>query len=173
MMIVIYIFVGLFSAVFIIAALMPSSYSIQKSIVVNAPPQKIFENVADLNRYKDWNPWQKMEPQSKTTITGTPATPGHKFEWEGKKIGMGSLTIRDVKPYTDVHIDLEFLKPWKSKANDIWKFEATGSNQVKITWSNNGPLAYPMARLMSPMINKNLNAQFEAGLKSLKELCEK
>lgn len=171
-MIILYIIIGLVAAILIIAALMPSTYSIQKTITINSAPQTVFDKVANLNNYRDWNPWQKMEPESKTTITGTPATPGHRFEWDGKKIGAGSLTIKTVKPYTDVHLDLQFLRPWKSNADDVWKLEATG-NSVNVIWSNSGPLAYPMARLMSPMINKNLNAQFEVGLKNLKEACEK
>ncbi|MGZ3930265.1 MAG: SRPBCC family protein [Bacteroidia bacterium] len=172
-MIVIYIIAGLIAAVLIIAALMPSSYSIEKIITINASPEKVYGKISDLNQYRDWNPWQKMEPESKSTITGTPATPGHKFAWEGKKIGMGSLTIKEVKPFSEVHITLEFLKPWKALASDDWKFEKAGDRQVKVTWSNSGPLAYPMARLMSPLINKNLNQQFEQGLNNLKEVCEK
>jgi hypothetical protein len=86
---------------------------------------------------------------------------------------MGSLTVKELKAPHSINIDLQFLKPWKAQAYDNWKFEDAGNNQTKITWSNGGPLAYPMARLMGPMINKNLNTQFEEGLRNLKALCEK
>ncbi len=152
---------------------MPGKYTIEKSIVINASPDRVYNNVADLNNYRDWNPWQKMEPGAKANISGTPKTPGHKFEWEGKKIGQGSLTIKALNPPYKADIELEFIKPWKSIASDNWTFEDLNNGSTKVTWHNHGPLAYPMARLMGPVINKNLSHQFEQGLKNLKEMCEK
>jgi hypothetical protein len=67
---------------------------------------------------------------------------------------------------------LEFLKPWKSKAKDNWLFEHWGDGETKVTWQNSGNLPWPMARLMGPIIHKNLNHQFEAGLSNLKKFCE-
>jgi ribosome-associated toxin RatA of RatAB toxin-antitoxin module len=172
-MTVLYIILGFIALILLIAAMMPAVYSIEKTITVNSSPQTAYDKVANFNHYKDWNPWQKMEPTSKQTVTGNPGTIGHKYEWEGKKIGTGSLTVKDLKAPNSINIDLQFLKPWKAEAYDNWKFEDAGNNQTKITWSNGGPLAYPMARLMGPMINKNLNTQFEEGLRNLKTLCEK
>ena len=60
------------------------------------------------------------------------------------------------------------LKPWKAKAKDNWHFESWGDgNETKITWQNSGALPWPMARLMGPMIQKNLGHQFEQGLSNL------
>jgi len=71
-----------------------------------------------------------------------------------------------------IHLALEFLKPWKSKAKDNWLFEPWGDGETKVTWQNSGNLPWPMARLMGTIINKNLNHQFEVGLSNLKKLCE-
>ena len=71
-----------------------------------------------------------------------------------------------------IHFDLEFLKPWKSKAKDNWLFEQWGDGETKVTWQNSGELPWPMARLMGPVITKNLTHQFGIGLNNLKNLCE-
>jgi hypothetical protein len=85
---------------------------------------------------------------------------------------VGSLTINSIDN-KHIHFDLEFLKPWKSRAKDNWLFEAWGDgSETKVTWQNSGNLPYPMARIMGPMINKNLNKQFEEGLGNLKKMCE-
>ena len=84
---------------------------------------------------------------------------------------MGSLTLRDIDR-KHVHFDLEFIKPWKASASDDWLFEEWGNGETKVTWQNNGELPYPIARLISPMISKNLERQFIQGLKNLKSLCE-
>jgi hypothetical protein len=157
---------------FIIAALMPAKYVIEKEIVIHQPPSVVFERIADFNYYRQWNPWQKSEPTAKYSRTGSPGTIGHRYEWEGKKIGSGSLTIKSLNPYNNIELDLEFIKPWKSKAFDNWKFEDLKNGSTKVIWHNSGPLPYPVARLMGPIISKNLNHQFEQGLSSLKEMCE-
>ena len=171
-MIVIYILAALILLFLVAAAILPGKYNVEKQITISKPASVVFEHVANLSHYRDWNPWQKMEPGSKTEITGQSATPGHRFSWEGKKIGVGSLTVKAVNPPKSVNLDLEFIKPFASKANDNWTFDES-NGVTKVTWQNDGGLPYPMGRIMGPMIKKNLNEQFMQGLNSLKALCEK
>ena len=170
-MIVVYIIIGLIALLLIISAMLPKSYNVEKSAIINKSVIDVMNRVGDLNYYRQWNPWQQMDPSAKSTITGTPKTPGHKYGWEGKKVGVGSLTLRDIDE-KHIHFDLEFLKPWKSKAKDNWLFEPWGDGETKVTWQNSGNLPWPIARLMGPILNKNLNYQFEKGLNNLKKLCE-
>lgn len=170
-MILLYCVLGLIVALLIIAALLPSSYHILQSEIVNAPLSVVTEKVGNLNNYRDWNPWQQMEPTASAEITGEPMKPGHKYAWSGRRIGSGSLTIKQIDE-KHIHFILQFLRPWKSTAADNWYFEPWGDNGTKITWENTGVLPYPMARLMGPTLNKQLNEQFKTGLKSLKTMCE-
>lgn len=171
-MIVVYIVVGLILLVLLIAALLPKTYNVEKSVVIDKPTDEVMDKVGDLNYYSKWNPWQQTDPTVQNTITGTPKTAGHKYAWEGKRVGVGSLTLRDIDA-KHIHFDLEFLKPWKSKAKDNWYFESWGDgSQTKVTWQNSGGLPWPIASLMGPMISKNLNHQFEQGLNNLKKMCE-
>jgi hypothetical protein len=170
-MIFVYIFAVLIIAILVISAMMPKTYNVERSIVIKKTVPEVMNRIGNLNDYAVWNPWQRADPTSKKTITGNPNTPGHKYAWEGKKVGMGSLTLLD-KDNKHIHFDLEFLKPWKSKAKDNWLFEAWGDGETKVTWQNSGELPWPMARLMGPMINKNLTHQFGTGLNNLKNLCE-
>jgi Polyketide cyclase / dehydrase and lipid transport len=171
-MIFVYIFIGLVVTILLISLLMPKTYNVERSIVIKKTAEEIKKYVGDFNHYAAWNPWQKMEPASVKTISGAPHSPGHKYEWKGKKIGTGSLTLKKTDP-KHIHIDLEFLKPWKAKAKDNWLFEPWGDDAAtKVTWQNSGELPWPIARLMGPMISKNLNHQFGTGLENLKNMCE-
>jgi len=171
-MIFVYIFLGIITVLLVVSALMSKTYNIEKTIVIRKPPAEVKKRVGDLNDYAAWNPWQKTEPSSTKTITGSANAPGHKYAWQGKKIGIGSLTLSGIDD-KHIHFDLEFLKPWKSKAKDNWLFEPWGDgNETKVTWQNSGDLPWPMARLMGPMISKNLNYQFGVGLENLKKMCE-
>jgi len=170
-MIVVYIILGLIVALLIISALLPNSFNVEKSTVINKPISAVMSRIANLNDYALWNPWQQSDPTATKSITGTPGAPGHKYAWEGKKVGVGALTLNQMDD-RNIHFDLEFFKPWKSKAKDNWHFESVGSNETKVIWQNSGQLPWPVARLMGPMISKGLNKQFVEGLNNLKKLCE-
>ena len=165
------IVLGLFATLMIIALLLPGKYHVEKNAIIKKSVVTVMNNVADLNQYSKWNPWQQSDPGAKGTITGEPNTIGHRYAWQGKKVGEGQLTIREIDNH-HVHFNLEFFKPFKSKASDDWQFEEWGEGETKVTWSNNGPLPLPIARLMGPMIVKGLNKQFEEGLDNLRKLCE-
>jgi hypothetical protein len=170
-MIALYILIGFVALLLVIAAILPKTYNIEKTIVIARPVSEVMSRVSNLNYYSQWNPWQQTDPTAKNTITGEPGAPGHKYAWEGKKVGVGSLTLHNLDN-RHIHFELQFLKPWKSKAKDNWLFEHWGNNESKVTWQNSGGLPWPMASLMGPMILKSLNHQFEQGLSNLKKMCE-
>lgn len=171
-MFVVYILLGLIAVLLVTAALLPKNYNVEKSTIIKRTLTEVMDRVGNLNFYSQWNPWQQSDPTAKGTVTGNPKSPGHKYIWEGKKVGVGSLTLNSIDD-KHIHFDLEFIKPWKSKAKDNWLFEYWGDgNETKVTWQNSGELPFPMARLMGPMINKQLNHQFETGLANLKKMCE-
>ncbi|MBK6826963.1 MAG: SRPBCC family protein [Chitinophagaceae bacterium] len=171
-MIIVYILLGLIVTLLLVAALMPKSFSVEKNVVIRKPRTEVMSYVGNLNHYSQWNPWQKMDPTAKSQISGNPLSAGHQYHWEGKKIGIGELRFLSSDAH-HIHFDLEFFKPWKSKAKDNWHFEDWGDgSETKVTWQNGGDLPWPMARLMGPMIAKNLNHQFEQGLDNLKKMVE-
>jgi Polyketide cyclase / dehydrase and lipid transport len=170
-MIFVFIFIGLIIILLIVAAILPKVYNIEKTAIIKKPVAEVMKRVGNLNEYAVWNPWQQSEPKATKIITGVAGTAGHQYAWRGKKVGVGSLTINNIDD-KHIHFDLQFLKPWKSKAKDNWLFEAWGDGETKVTWQNSGNLPWPIARLMGPLLNKNLNHQFEQGLNNLKTLCE-
>ena len=171
MLFVAYIVLGLIAGLLISAAFMPGSYNIEKNAIIQKPVADVMSKVGDLHFYSKWNPWQQTDPTAKGTVTGTPMTPGHRYAWEGKKVGMGQLTLNNADQ-KHIHFDLEFFKPFNSKAKDNWAFENWGDDDTKVTWQNSGKFPWPMARLMGPMIVRSLHKQFEQGLVNLKKMCE-
>ncbi len=170
-MLFVYIFIALIVTLLLVSALMPKIYNVEKTVIIKKAVAQVMRRVSNLNDYALWNPWQQSEPASSRTISGSAGVPGHQYAWRGKKIGTGSLTLKNIDD-KHIHFELELLKPWKSKAKDNWLFEPWADGETKVTWQNSGNLPWPIARLMSPLITKNLNYQFETGLNNLKKLCE-
>ena len=81
------------------------------------------------------------------------------------------MTLSWAEPNKSIHSDLEFLKPMKAQAKDIWQLEAMG-DKTKVTWTNTGGLAYPSGRLFGLMVNKMMGEQQNKGLSNLKKYCE-
>lgn len=157
---------------FLVAAILPSSYTVERSIEINKTPEIVFEQVADFNNYLKWNPWSKIEPTAKNTIRGTQKEVGASWRWEGSdRVGKGSLTIEKIEPHKSIQSKLAFIAPYQAVASDNWVFEPT-SNGTKVTWHNAGELAYPMMRYMGFMFESMLGPQFEQGLRDLKAQCE-
>lgn len=169
---ILYVLVALIVILLIAALYLPNGYFIEKHAIIQKPCDIVIDKVADLHHYAQWNPWQKTDAKSKCIITGTPKTPGHKYAWEGKKIGVGSLTLRDIDN-RHVFFEMEFIKPYKARSRDNWIFEEWGNDETKVTWQNFGDLPYPIGRIMGYLIHKTLDRQFVEGLKNLKSLCEK
>ena len=170
-MLVVYIVIAILLVLLIAALLLPGKYHVEKSAIIKKNVTEVMNRVADLTNYAAWNPWQQSDPTANGTITGVPKTVGHKYAWEGKKVGAGTLTLRDIDN-KHVHFNLEFFKPFKAKASDDWLFEEWGNGETKVTWSNNGELPFPIARLMGPSITKGLNKSFVEGLENLRKMCE-
>ena len=170
-MIVLYVFLGLMALLLLIAALLPKTYNVEKSIIIARPQSQVMGFVSNLHHYSQWNPWQQTDPTAKNKITGDSGQPGHKYSWEGKKVGVGSLTLNSLDA-KHIHFTLEFIKPFASKAKDNWLFENWGDGETKVTWQNNGAFPFPVASLMGPIILKNLHKQFEQGLNNLKKMVE-
>lgn len=172
MIVALYVLISISVVLILISFLLPNSYTITKTLVINASPALCYMKIADLNFYKEWNPWAKMELNANSIISGKPNTIGHQYTWDGKKIGVGGLTITKLSPYQSIELELEFFKPFKSKSLDVWHFEELENNMVKITWQNSGNFNTVFTRLMGPLVQKNLSKQFEKGLLNIKQLCE-
>ena len=83
------------------AATRPDTFSLQRSIVIQAPPDKIHALINELRQFNTWNPYDKKDPAMQGSYRGPAAGPGARYEFKGnKEVGEGSLeiTVRDYLP---------------------------------------------------------------------------
>lgn len=152
---------------------LPKTYTVNRSTVINAPDSVIYKNIADFNEFKKWNPWGKMEPSAKITISGPVAQPEHLYAWEGKETGTGQMKIVKVEAPKMVDIELKFIKPFESIADTRFDIQADGAGN-KVTWTMSGEnnlISKWMCVFVS--MDKMIGKDFEDGLKFLKEKSEK
>nr|WKN39325.1 SRPBCC family protein [Tunicatimonas sp. TK19036] len=164
----IFIIVALF---LLVALFLPSTYHVERSVVIQLPVEEVYPFVSNLNEWADWNPWTQTDPTVETTIIGSGHEIGSVWSWDGEKVGVGSLTIQELEPNKLMQSRLAFLKPQMFESDDIWTFEPINTG-TKVTWINEGKLSYPVDRLFGLFMDGMLGRDFERGLENLKHITE-
>ncbi|MEJ2052707.1 MAG: SRPBCC family protein [Calditrichaceae bacterium] len=158
--------------IFLVAGLfLPETSHVERSIIIYAPTDSVYNVVSDYNYYRAWNPWSRIDPQAKGEISGPLGDIGQKWTWESEIIGSGSLTTQKLIPGKYIKSNLVFTSPQAMQSDDIWFFDKA-ENGTKVTWINEASLDYPVGRYFGLFMDKMIGTDFEAGLQNLKKLCE-
>jgi predicted transcriptional regulator YdeE len=140
--------------------------SVTRSILVNAPVEKVYNTVNDFTTWTTWSPWLIMDPEAKVTV----ADDKKSYKWEGPRTGSGNMTIAKEEENKMVDIDLQFLKPYKSKAKVYFHLETKGE-QTEISWVMDSSLPFFMF-WMKKMMETFIGMDYERGLRLLKDYIE-
>ena len=96
----------------VVVSMRPGTFTVQRTAAVAAPPAAVFPQVDDLQAWDAWSPWKELDPNPKKTLSTPSAGKGATFTWSGNdKVGEGSLTIVDSRPYELVEIEQVFVRP--------------------------------------------------------------
>lgn len=168
--------IGIFIAVLIVillivAAVLPSSYRVERSVEIYKPASLVYTQVASLKNWANWDPWTAMEPDANREYFGPDLGVGSGWSWEGKQIGTGSLEIIEAEPNTSLRTLLKFTAPQQSDSNGSWKFDQKDSTTL-VTWAMEGKLAWPIERFVGLGMDAMLGPDFEKGLANLKNYTE-
>ena len=160
--------------VLVAAAMRPGEFAVQRSVGIQAPPEKIFPMIDDFRQWPAWSPWEKLDPTMKRTLSGAPSGVGAVYAWDGSgKVGAGRMEIKDAVVPSKIGIQLDFIKPFEG--HNITEFTLVPSGQsTEVTWRMHGPTPF-VSKLMGLFVNMDtmIGKDFEAGLANLKAVAEK
>lgn len=156
--------------VLIAAALQPAAFRVERSASIAAPAGVLFDQVNDHRKFQQWNPWAKMDPEAKTTYSGTDAGVGAVASWNGAKVGAGSATIIESRPGELVRQRMDWLKPVQGTSTVDFTFKPEGGNTI-VTWAMYGENRF-MGKLVSLFMDceKMCGPEFEKGLADLERI---
>ncbi|MBI3289286.1 MAG: SRPBCC family protein [Elusimicrobia bacterium] len=153
----------------------PDSFRVERRIVINAAPQKVFTFLDDPRRQSLWSPWDKKDPAMKKTYSGNAKGVGAVYEWDGNKhIGAGRLTIVEMVAPSKVVMDLEFIRPMKGRNIASYTVTPRSGGASEVAWAITGPMPL-LSKVMCLFMDmdKMIGGEFEKGLADLKALAEK
>lgn len=165
------IIIGLILA---LAATKPDSFSMQRSITIKAPPEKIMALIVDFHNWPAWSPWEKLDPGMQRTFSGAPSGKGAVYAWTGNSdVGQGRMEITDYAAPTSATIKLEFIEPVAMTNMTQFVLTPQGEN-TNVTWTMNGPMPF-ITKVMSVFTSMDamVGRDFEKGLAQLKAAAEK
>lgn len=162
--------VAIIAIILIVAATRPASFRVERSATIAATPQALFEQVNDHKNFEKWNPWQKMDPASKTTYSGADSGVGAIASWKGDMVGEGSATIIESKPGELVRQRMDWIAPMTGVSTVDFTFKPEG-DKTKVTWAMYGENNF-MGKVMSLFMDceKMCGPEFEKGLADLEKL---
>jgi hypothetical protein len=149
------------------------TYTVQRSIRVQAPPSRVYGEIADFHNWTHWSPWEGVDPDLERTYSGARSGTGAVYSWSGnRKAGRGRMTVLDATEPEKVDIDLVFEKPFKARNDTSFTIEPAGP-EVLVTWSMTGSrtLATKVMGIFKSM-DDFIGPDFERGLAQLKATAE-
>ncbi|GAB4334666.1 MAG: hypothetical protein OHK0038_12010 [Flammeovirgaceae bacterium] len=149
---------------------LPEEYSTERSIVINAPIEKVFAGVNDLKNWEKWSPWKDQDPTLKMFHVENTVGKDAYYDWKSEKSGEGRITILESSENRLVKTKVEFKN--RSYALADFYFENQG-NGVKVTWNFRIKAESYGDKYFGALMSKFVGADYEKGLTLLKKYAEK
>lgn len=150
-----------------------STYRYERSAVIAAPVETVWNQVSTFGATDQWSPWNELDPNMKRSIEGTDGTVGATQRWEGNdQVGKGEQRLEELVPNQLVRSRLKFIEPWSSESEVTVQLQPEGEG-TKVTWAMAGDNDF-MGKLMSKFVDmdKLIGKDFEKGLGKLKQQAE-
>ncbi|MFM0035475.1 SRPBCC family protein [Paraburkholderia strydomiana] len=154
------------------AATRPDSFRIERSVRIQAPPERIYALIDDLHRFNLWNPFLRKDPTAQGTYSGRPDGKGARYAWQGEKLGEGQMEIVDTTAASSVTMKLDIITPFE--AHNVAEFALKPQGDAtEVTWAMHGPAPY-LSKLAQVFVSMDrmVGKDFEDGLSHLKTLAE-
>jgi hypothetical protein len=150
------------------------TYSVERSAVMSAPRERIYEQIADFHNWPHWSPWEGLDPDMRRTYSGASSGTSAAYSWSGnRRAGQGRMEIRSASAPSTVDIDLAFEKPFTSRSDTVFTIAQEGPEASRVTWTMTGKKTL-VTKVMG--VFKSMDAMigpdFEKGLAQLKSVVE-
>lgn len=153
-----------------VGSMLSKKYEVSRSIVVNAPKEKVHNYVGDLRMWDEWSPWKNGDANLKITFGEKTSGVGASQKWVSEN-GDGSLKFTSSDPEKGIEYDLSF-----DEGNYICKSSMlyeTVNGGTKITWNLTGDATeVVLGGYFALLMDYMAGPMFENGLSKLKSKVE-
>lgn len=150
--------------------LLPQQQQVERSIVIDAPPSRIFPWINDPKAFHAWSPWAQSDPDLKVSWFGPEQGKGAGMKWDSTRSGAGSWTIIDV--VDGQHVDVALTFGGQNSAVS-WFDLSPVVGGTKVTWGFKTDAGMnPIHRWFGILLDDWVGSDYEHGLQRLKDNIE-
>lgn len=170
--ILLFSFLAVFIAVFIFGLLVPSDWDVERSVTINAKPEKIYPYVANFKvGWPQWSSYELEDHRIDYTYSGPEEGVGARREWIGGIIGDGKQVITHADVRRGVAFDIQMTETGFAIKGSI-RFDPM-FDRTKVTWRHYGNVGNnPFSRYTAFTMDRIMGEEFEKSLEILKTKVE-
>ncbi|MCM6774906.1 SRPBCC family protein [Nocardia sp. CDC159] len=149
-----------------------AEFEISRETVIAADAARVRDLIVDFREWKQWSPWEDLDPDLQRTYTGAESGVGAHYAWDGnRKAGRGSMEITGVTDDT-VDIRLVFEKPWRATHRVTFTLVPADTGTT-VTWRMVGE-RNAVTGLLAKVIpmDSMIGRDFDKGLERLRKVAE-
>lgn len=150
---------------------LPNRWAVERSIVIQSTPERIYPFLFDLRRWQEWSVWTKqLDPLVRHTYEGPQDGVGAKWIWMGPKMGRGQLEITAADPKSGIVL-AQAIESERVNSQAWLRFTAEG-DATRVTWGDMGTLPPVVGGFFRGTVEERLGQHLENSLAKLKGLVE-
>ncbi|GAB4247035.1 MAG: hypothetical protein Kow0027_08490 [Saprospiraceae bacterium] len=158
----------------IVGLIQPTHFSYEKTKLIEAPRQVVFEQVNNLKNWENWGPWDDYDSTLQVTYGEVYEGVGGTYNWTGdpKNSGSGTITL-NYSSMDSLCFDLDF--GGEGGGIGWFKLEDAEGGGTNTTWGMAFDVPYPFNAFTifsAGAMEKNIMDMFELGLSDMKKYCE-
>ena len=172
---ILYVLLAIIVLWLLVAAVISGDVKYEKSISINASPDKVWSHTNSVRAIDEWSPWNDKDPNLKKEWSGNTGQVGEKMSWEGNSnVGKGWQTLTKIDPAAKrIDTEMKFLNPYESEGQAYVTVVPEGSGS-KATWGFTSQIPYPFSVMKLFMnMEEAVGKDYQIGLERLKNLSEK
>lgn len=162
-------------ALLIFGMFLPSKYKVERTVLINAPKESVWNQVVYYKNFNNWSYWYSLDSTAKTSVVGTDGQKGCKYTWDSKngKVGSGEQTRGEIKPMEYIESHLHFTAPMESSSEGYTKL-ADSAGGIKVSYGVTGEnsLISRIVVFFLGGMEKLVGPAFEKSMEKLKSICE-
>jgi uncharacterized protein YndB with AHSA1/START domain len=148
---------------------LPVEASLQRSIVIDAPAEKVFQELNTYKTFNQWSPWYEKDTNAQYVHVGPESGVGASVSWKSAEVGNGSQQIIAAEENKRVRQELRFEGFDDPSFSEFILEEVEGG--TRITWTYESEMR-GLWKWMGLMMESFLGPDYERGLEKLKAYVE-
>ena len=148
-------------------------YEVVRGTTIAAAPGRVHGLINDFRAWREWSPWEDVDPNLKRDYSGAESGVGAKYAWEGnRKAGRGNMEIVSSTP-DRIEVRLQFEKPFKATSRAFFELAPSGDEATDVRWRMRGTTK-GFAALFGKVVSMDrlVGNDFEKGLARMKAAAE-